>query len=120
LLGVLLPEIGPIGLDDVKEFGNDCDNSRKMGRARRSFQRLRNLRHRDRRLEPGRIHRRIVRQKDEVHALVLKQAQVPICVAWIGVEVFVRRELRGVDKDAGGETSVLASGAANERKVSFV
>ena len=107
LLGVLLAEVGPIGLDDVEELGNDGGDADEVTGPRRAFVEVGDGAGVDPGVGAGAVHLVGGGGEDEADTCLFEHAEVAVAVAGVGCEVFVGAELGGVDKYGGGYGVVL-------------
>jgi hypothetical protein len=75
---------------------------------------------RDGRLKAGRIHRGMGRRKQHVYALFPAHGRISFQLPRVARKIFVRTELRGIDKDADDDRIAAYSRGADERAMTLV
>ena len=120
LLGVLLAEIGAIGLDDVKELGDDGGDADEVAGSRGPFVEVGDGAGIDSCVRTGVVHLLGGGSEDEADTGLFEHTQVTVEISGVGGEVLVGAELGGVDKDGGGYGIILDCGAFDEGHVAAV
>jgi hypothetical protein len=120
LLGILLAKIGSRWLKDVEKLADDSRNTLKVGGARGTFETHRHFIDRNGCLESWRVNQSLVGGKDEIDLFLSQQTEISFDVSRVECQILVHSKLRGVNKDANRDTIILAPGAPNQGKVTFV
>ncbi len=117
LLVILLTEEGPMGLDDFKEFRNDCGNPSKVNGTGGTAEVLAQFLHLDEGLRPQGIHPTDGGEKEEINPRGLCLGSISAGVPRITLVVFHRTKLGGVDKDGKHHDPTGGTGSTEEGEV---
>ena len=117
LLGVLLAEVGAVGLDDVEELGDDGGHADEMAGPRDPFVEVGDGAGVDLSFGAGAVHFLGGGGENEGNARFFKHAEVTVKVTGVGGEVLVGAELGGVYEYGGGYSIVLGGGTFDEGHV---
>ena len=120
LLGVLLAEIGAVGLDDVEELGNNGGDADEVAGPRGAFVEIGDGAGVDPGVGAGAVHLLRGWGEDEADAGLVEHLEVTVEVTGVGCEVLVGAELGGVDENGGGYGVVLGGCTFDEGHVAAV
>jgi hypothetical protein len=121
LLGVLLPEEGHVGADDVEQLAHDGAHACEVARpALGALQHRREPADGDLRREPRGVDLAHGRGEEHVHAEPLGDRRVGGLRARVGVEVRGLVELRGVDEEGHHDEVAALPRGAHERLMTRV
>ena len=120
LLGVLLPEVGPVRLDDMEQLGHDGRHADEMSGPRGPFVEVGDGAGVDLGLGTRPVHLLRSGSEDQTDTGGFEHAEVAVEVTGVGGEVLAGAELGRIDEDGGGYYVILGSGAFDEGHVSPV
>jgi len=120
LLKVLFAEVGPLGLDDVKELEHHGTDPPEVPRPRRAAQVGAKPGFFHEGGGVGGVHGRGVGGEDQVGFQTLQKVLVPDQIPGVGGQVLPGAELEGVDEDGYHRRGVFSSAAPHQGQVPFV
>src|SRR6185437_7632336 len=101
LYGIFLAEKSDVGLNDVKELGDDGRNSAKVAGARAAIELIAQAFNRDPRHHAARVHFTHGWHEKKINSFIFQQFAISFECPRILREVFVGAELCRVHKDRG-------------------
>src|SRR5699024_4302220 len=119
-LPVLFPEYGKVGFDDIEEFVYDRNHPFKVPRTLDAVQYRRHARKTDLQLRRLWIHFLLRWMEDEVHTVFLADFEIPFKISWICLQIFIRTELKRIDKQAERNEIGLLPGFCHQRHMPFM
>jgi len=120
LLGVLLPEVGPLGADQVEEDRDDRGDAVEVSGPCGAFERPGDGSDRHGRVEAGRIDLVDLRREDEIDAFLSTDREIARLVPRISLEVRGLVELARVDEDRRDRRRAVGAGPTNQRTMPIV
>ena len=121
LLGVLLAEVGAVGLDHVEQLRDDGADAGEVARAAvRALEDLAEALDDHLRARAGAVDLVLLGCEQDVGAVPLGDVAVAALVARVGLEVARVVELRGVDEQRDDDHVVLLARGADQRLVAGV
>ena len=120
LLGVLLPEVGPVRLDDMEQLGHDGRHADEMPGPRGPFVEVGDGAGVDVGLGTRPVHLLRRGSEDQTDTGCFEHAEVAVEVSGVGGEVLAGAELSRIDEYGGGYYVILRSGPLDEGHVAPV